>query len=86
MPRVNRPSIRGRGSDAFFEPGAPATPPPGRPPAPPARRAVKCTFYIWDDQLLGLEELRMRRIRAGERGIDKSDMVREALEAYLKEG
>lgn len=40
---------------------------------------VKATFYLTPDLILKLEELRMERLRRGEK-VDKSALVREALD------
>lgn len=49
-------------------------------PAGPAKpELVKATFYLTQDLILKLEELRMERLRRGEK-VDKSALVREALD------
>lgn len=48
----------------------------------PPNALVKATFYLREDQVLGLDEERLRRLRRGLR-IDKSALVREALDRLL---
>jgi len=44
-----------------------------------APQLVKATFYLTDDHIMQLEQLRLERKRRGEK-IDKSALVREAIE------
>lgn len=79
--RPQRPNMRrGRGVDAIL--GDAAAPPQASTPAP-RRESTKVTFYVWRDQLHDLERKRLERILAGQRAVNISDLVREALDAYL---
>ncbi len=40
---------------------------------------IKAIFYIWPEHDLALEELRLRRLKSGQKA-DKSALVREAIE------
>lgn len=73
--------MRGMGADAFFE--KPGTRQAGgtaeQQASKTARKLVKATFYLTQDHILKLEQLRFERRRKGQR-VDKSALVREAIE------
>ncbi len=86
---AKRQSMRGMGTDTFFN-----TPPPGEPSGanvvlPASQQAsksastdelVKATFYLTPGQIMKLEQLRLTRRQQG-RKVDKSALVREAIDA-----
>jgi hypothetical protein len=45
---------------------------------------VKATFYLLPEQELAIEEIRLQLRREGDRDIDKSMLVREAIELLGK--
>ena len=48
------------------------------------RPYVKATFYLLPEQELAIEEIRLQLRREGDRDIDKSMLVREAIELLGK--
>jgi len=70
--------MKGMGTDAFF--GDIATDlPVAQSTSEPVSQLVKATFYLTPDLVLKLEEVRMERLRRGQR-VDKSALVREAIQ------
>lgn len=55
------------------------------PTVPRTTELVKTTFYIRPDQLERLEDLRYERRKRGHR-VDKSQLVREALDRFAEAG
>ena len=75
---AKRTSMRGMGADAFFADqgnGKTASQDAGTP----VPQLIKATFYLTPDLVMKLEEVRIERLRRGQR-IDKSALVREAIE------
>ncbi len=75
---AKRTSMRGMGADAFFadqDAGKTVRQDTGTPVSP----LVKATFYLTPDLIMKLEEVRIERLRRGQR-IDKSALVREAID------
>jgi hypothetical protein len=75
---AKRTSMRGMGADAFFTDqhnGKTVSQDTGRP----VPQLIKATFYLTPDLVMKLEEVRIERLRRGQR-IDKSALVREAIE------
>ena len=89
---AKRQSMRGMGTDAFFN-----TPPAATPADPsgtnagllanqhvsksaPTDELVKATFYLTPGQIMKLEQLRLTRRQRGHK-VDKSALVREAIDA-----
>ncbi len=70
--------MRGMGADAFFA-EAPANESISQQASMPGPQLVKATFYLTPELVMKLEEVRLDRLRRGER-IDKSALVREAIE------
>ncbi len=89
---AKRQSMRGMGTDAFFNTPTAATPPdpsgthailPANQHAgksAPADELVKATFYLTSGQIMKLERLRLTRRQQGHK-VDKSALVREAIDA-----
>ena len=89
---AKRQSMRGMGTDAFFNtpPAAtPADPSEANGTLPASQQAskpapiddlVKATFYLTPGQIMKLEQLRLTRRQQGHKA-DKSALVREAIDA-----
>ena len=89
---AKRQSMRGMGTDAFFNTPPAATPaePSGANVVLPASQhasksastdeLVKATFYLTPGQIMKLEQLRLTRRQQGHK-VDKSALVREAIDA-----
>ena len=73
-----RTTMRGMGQDAFFSSQS-ASDPASQQAAKTASDLVKATFYLTQDLVMKLEEVRMKRLRDGVK-MDKSALVREAIE------
>jgi hypothetical protein len=72
-----RPSIRGQGADVFLaEPDAAV-------PQPPEEKRVMATFYLPPALVDRLDRAWLAR-RMQDRKVQKSHLVTEALEAYLR--
>lgn len=56
-----------------------ASMPVTQPDSVRAPQLVKATFYLTDDHIMQLEQIRLERKRRGEK-VDKSALVREAIE------
>jgi|GEM_PF-1642792 len=71
-----RPSVKGKGVDIFFDQTAKQqdSSEKKQPPIP----TVKATFYLTEKEFLLLEELKLQRLKRGEK-TDKSALVREAI-------
>ena len=91
---AKRQSMRGMGTDAFFNtPPAPQAPVPGTDGTKPVRQhagmpapteeLVKATFYLTPGQIMKLEQLRLTRRQQGHK-VDKSALVREAIDALAE--
>lgn len=89
---AKRQSMRGMGTDAFFNTSPLATQdepanldevlPASQQGSKPAStdELVKATFYLTPGQVMKLEQLRLTRRQQGQK-IDKSALVREAIDA-----
>ena len=89
---AKRQSMRGMGTDAFFNtpPSATQAEPAGPDAVLPASQhvskpalsdeLVKATFYLTPGQIMKLEQLRLTRRQQGQK-VDKSALVREAIDA-----
>lgn len=51
----------------------------------PELNRVKATFYLNPDQVLALEELRLKRFKETGDKVDKSQLVREAIDLLAKQ-
>ena len=53
--------------------------------AEPELNRVKATFYLNPEQVVALEELRLKRFKDTGNKIDKSQLVREAIDLLVKQ-
>ena len=51
---------------------------------PVTQRLVKATFYVTPEHVTMLEELRLKRLKAGEK-TDKSELVRQAIDLLARQ-
>jgi uncharacterized protein (UPF0548 family) len=87
---AKRESMRGRGADAFYSDQATsqqtsltAHQQASTPVLADAGELVKATFYLTSAQVLKLEQVRLARRQRGQK-VDKSALVREAIEALVE--
>jgi hypothetical protein len=77
-----RTSMKGMGADAFFEPSTTAEVETSKPVSQQASEMggplVKATFYLTTEDIMTLEQVRLKRKQRGEK-VDKSALVREAI-------
>lgn len=83
-----RASIRGKGADIFFSPvAAPGLPANGETASLVGKAAskytAKATFYFTPQQLLDMEQLRLTLITRYRLKVDKSEIMRLALEFLI---
>ena len=57
---------------------------PEKPPEPEVNR-VKATFYLNPEQVVALEELRLKHFKEKGEKIDKSELVRKAIDLLAKQ-
>jgi len=74
--------MKGMGADAFFQPASTPRTEASKPVSQQASDAngplVKATFYLTPDDIMTLEQVRLKRKQRGEK-VDKSALVREAI-------
>jgi hypothetical protein len=74
--------MKGMGSDAFFQPPtaaqAGASTPASQQASDLSGPLVKATFYLTTEDIMTLEQVRLKRKQRGEK-VDKSALVREAI-------
>ena len=77
-----RPSVKGKGVDIFFNQTAKQQ--NSLKEKQQAVSTVKATFYLTGKEVVLLEEIKLQRLKKGER-TDKSALVREAICLFAKE-
>lgn len=78
------------GKKDIFAPTPKATSKPGRrqaskPVSQHTGKLAKATFYLRPHQILKLEEIRLEAMRKGKAKIDKSGLVREAIDLLVSQ-
>lgn len=94
---MKRASIKGAGVDLFFRKPDKAKPASQQASKPAKQQAgklvkqlagkqefIKVTFYIRAKDDMTLEELRLKRLKAGQKA-DKSSLIREAINLLAKQ-
>ena len=78
-----RQSIKGKGDDAFWSEDEKPTSKPARQQdsktATKRPKRVKATFYLSEDDIITLEELKIEHRRQTGEKTDKSQLIREAI-------
>jgi len=79
---ARRTSMKGMGANAFFPPSPGARVDASKPARQQASDTsgslVKATFYLTPEDIMTLEQVRLKRKQRGEK-VDKSALVREAI-------
>ena len=89
---TKRTSIKGMGADAWFTPEErpqevnPTTKLESQQDSKPAKqRLVKATFYLTPENITSLEELKLRELKETGERVDKSELVRRAIDLLVEQ-